>query len=339
MSTSESAAPVSRRTRILADVCLFGVATIWGVNIPLMKTGVDELDRYVFNAIRLTISAAVLAGFAGWERARGTVSKPGISRVALFIYAVLAAGMYQVLFLLGISNTTSGNTALIISTVPIWTALMAWLFLGERLRSLAWCGLVVALIGTMIVAFQKGDVTTNHEHLWGNMFMIGAALTWSGGTVYSRRLLKYISPMKLAAIAAVVSLPVHYIVTMGKGFDSQQEVLQSMQVWIIIAYAGVLSSGLALPMWNYGVRHAGAAHAAIIQNVIPLVAIVAAWFSRSEVPTRWQVTGGVLILIGLVVMRSARGNAPKELPSKAEHAIDSSEVPEESSEPVNAVKG
>jgi len=51
------------------------------------------------------------------------------------------------------------------------------------------------------------------------------------------------------------------------------------------------------------------------------------------------VTGGVLILIGLVVMRSARGNAPKELLSKAEHAIDSSEVPEESSEPVNAVKG
>lgn len=302
----------SRRNRLLADVCLFGVAIIWGVNIPLMKTGVDELDRYVFNAIRLTISATVLAGFAGWERARGTVSKPGISRLALVLYAVLAAGMYQVFFLLGISNTTSGNTALIVSTVPVWTALMARMFLGERLRGLAWCGLVVALIGTMIVAFQKGDVTSDDEHLWGNLFMIGAALTWSGGTVYSRRLLRFISPMKLAAIAAVVSLPVHYIVAMDKGVASQEHVLESGQIWIIIAYAGVLSSGLALPMWNYGVRHAGAAHAAIIQNLIPLVAIVAAWLSRSEVPTTWQITGGVLILTGLIVMRNARNREPQE---------------------------
>ena len=59
-------------------------------------------------------------------------------------------------------------------------------------------------------------------------------------------------------------------------------------------------------MWNYGVRHAGAAHAAIIQNVIPLIAILAAWITRGETATAAQLFGGALILGGLIMMRTAR---------------------------------
>ena len=111
--------------------------------------------------------------------------------------------------------------------------------------------------------------------------------------------------MQLSASAAVIALPLHLIVAASREQNSLSA-LQSVDLWLIILYAGVLSSGLALPMWNYGVRHAGAAHAAIIQNVIPLIAIVAAWITRGETATAPQLFGGTLIIGGLFTMRRSR---------------------------------
>ena len=288
-----------------SDASLLGVAFIWGINIPIMKIGLDQVDVFVFNALRLIVSALVLALFAWRERRRNVLPITGISRTDLLIYALLAAGLYQWLFLLGIARTTSGNTALIMATVPPWTALLAYVFIGERLRPLAWWGLGIALVGTIIVALQRGDVTAGRDHLLGNFIVLASALLWAGGTVYSRPLLRRISPMQLSASAVVLALPMHVAFAAGR-YESSLPALQSVNLWWILLFSGVLSSGLALPMWNFGVRHAGPAHAAIIQNLIPLIAIVAAWFTRGETATTAQLLGGTLILSGLVTMRVGR---------------------------------
>ena len=270
-----------------------------------MKTALERIDDYVFNAIRLGISALVILLVATHERSRGILPSLTLKRHSIVIYAIAVGAVYQLLFLLGISRTTSGNTALIISTVPVWTALAARIFIHERLHQMAWCGLFIALTGTMIVAFQKGNVTTESQHLAGNLMVLAAAMTWAGGTVYSRPLLRQISPAQLSAAAALIALPLHILVA-GNRYGESAAALQSSEVWLIILYAGVLSSGLALPMWAYGVRHAGAAPAAVMQNLIPLIAILATWVSRGEAASNEQLAGGALILCGLVMMRWKR---------------------------------
>ncbi|MCA9047745.1 MAG: DMT family transporter [Planctomycetaceae bacterium] len=291
---------------LLPDAALVGVALIWGINIPLMKTGVGKLDPFVFNAVRLLISALVLAAFALRERRAGRRTQPDLKFRQVVVYSLIASVLYQLLFLLGIARTTSGNMALIIATVPMWTALLAWTFLGEQLRTAAWIGLLIALTGTVIVALQKGDVSAGSEHLLGNLFVLGAALAWSAGTVYSRPLLTKISPMQLSAASAAMALPFHILFASGN-FAGSVPQMQSVSVWLIILYSGVLSTGFALPMWSFGVRHAGAAHASIIQNLIPVIAMLAAWLTRGEAATGPQIFGGVLILTGLIIMRHARG--------------------------------
>ncbi len=224
-----------------------------------MKIGLDRLDAYVFNAIRLTISTVVLVVYAQVERRRSVQPKPNVSGSRILVYGVLASGLYQLLFLLGIDRTTSGNTAMIIATVPMWTASLARVLIGERLMRLAWYGLFVALTGTVTVALQKADVTVGSEHLRGNLCILGAALVWSAATVFSRPMLTLISPLQLAASAALITWPLHLLFAIGR-YENSLPALQSIDIWLIIAYAGILSSGLALPMWNLGVRHAGAAH-------------------------------------------------------------------------------
>ena len=299
------AEPPNSSASIWSDASLLGVALIWGINIPLMKTGLDELNVFVFNAIRLAVSALVLTLFGWRELRQGLLPKTGITWKQVVIYAVLASGFYQLLFVLGMAYTTSGNTALIMATVPMWTAMLALVFLGEVLHRVSWWGLVIALAGTVLVAAQKGDVTAGGDHLLGNLIILAAALFWAGGTVYSRPLLTQISPMQLSALASAIAIPMHVGFAWGH-FENSLPVLHSPSLWMILLYSGIFSTGLALPMWNYGVRHAGAAHAAIIQNLIPLVAIATAWFSRGETATIAQLSGGVLILGGLVIMRTGR---------------------------------
>jgi drug/metabolite transporter (DMT)-like permease len=110
---------------------------------------------------------------------------------------------------MGIARTTVGNTGLIMATVPVWTALLARVFISETLSRLAWGGLTLALSGTVIVALQQSDLSSGNEHMIGNILILFAALAWASGTVYSRPLLKSISPMQLSAAAALLALPMH----------------------------------------------------------------------------------------------------------------------------------
>lgn len=279
-----------------------------------MKNGLDEVDRFVFNAIRLAVSVIVLLTFAMRERMNGRRIAAGLSWKKIVVYSAIVSGLYQLLFLLGISRTTSGNTALIISTIPMWTALLATSFLNEKLLKIAWLGLFLALGGTVLVALQKGDVDVGSENLMGNLCILGAAFAWAIGTVYSRPMLKQISPMQLSAFAAAMALPFHLSIA-GGNYTASWPALQSTEIWLIILYSGILSTGLALPLWNFGVRHAGAAHAAVIQNLVPVVAIVAAWLTRDEVASTAQIVGGVMILGGLLIMRL--GRSPAVVPPKS----------------------
>ncbi len=59
-------------------------------------------------------------------------------------------------------------------------------------------------------------------------------------------------------------------------------------------------------MWSYGVKHAGAAHAAMIQNLTPIVAMAAAWVWLGETINLVQTLGGGMIIGGLFIMRWSR---------------------------------
>jgi drug/metabolite transporter (DMT)-like permease len=289
------------------DASLIGVALIWGINMPIMKLGLAGMDRFAFNALRLTLSAAVLVPLAWREAPKpATPENPPLPRPEglwkrVVVYAVIASGFYQWLFLLGISNTTASNGSLIMATVPLWTALLAWLLLGDRLRGWAWLGLALVILGTLIVAVPQGGLA-HGGRLLGNLYLLLAAMVWSLGTVLSRRVLPYFSPLRLAAISASLMLPFQFLLA-GGGLGGVGPALRDQRTWLPLIYSGVLSTGLALPMWNYGVRWAGAPQAAAYQNLVPAVALATAWLALGEPVSITQFLGGALIVGGLVLLR------------------------------------
>jgi drug/metabolite transporter (DMT)-like permease len=146
------------------------------------------------------------------------------------------------------------------------------------------------------------------------MIALLAALTWAGGTVFSRPLLRAVSPVQLAACSATIGLPFHMVIA-GPTLAMSIPLLSHRPLQLCILYSGILSTGLALAMWSYGVKHAGAAQATMFQNLSPIVAIAAAWIWRNESITVAQTIGGILIIGGLLVMRNSRLAASRKVPA------------------------
>jgi drug/metabolite transporter (DMT)-like permease len=344
----------------LAELSLLSVAVIWGVNIPLMKIALAlGIDRFALNGLRLVISAVTLLVFAALEYRRGIRPDVRHNWMGILGYATLVSVLYQMLFLLSVSQTTSADIALIMATVPMWTAIGARVLLTEILTGRAWLGLIIGFTGTVVVTLQgtqpaaaprptvsvstaaaavaddssqspdsdrRGSRTpansaapaqnsgnpapTGWRSLFvgrfgGNLLALAAAFMWAGGTIFSRPMLKRISPLQLSAFSASIGLPFHLAVAWPV-LPAGIRLLSNLQLDACLIYSGVLSTGLALPMWSFGVKHAGAAHATMFQNLSPIVAIVSAWLMLGEPLNPAQAVGGALILGGLLIMRSGR---------------------------------
>lgn len=293
------------------------VAVIWGVNMAIMKMGINEVDPFVFNAYRLTLSGVVL-GICVWleQKTRSAVNPEDVNRcpaprrrafrtwTTIAGFGALTGGLYQILFAVGMARTTAGNTALIMSSMPMWIAMLSFLLLHERLGT-AWIGLAIAFMGTVLVTLQKG-IDLDSANQAGNWIVLLAALAWALGAVISRPVLKSISPIRLAFYATIGSLPVHYVMPFIMDSQNAGQIWQPGVIGCVL-YSGVFSTGFAYAMWNYGVQQLGASHASVFQNLVPLVALVAAYVSPlRETITPMQIMGGSLILFGLFVTRRLR---------------------------------
>lgn len=286
-----------------ADIALVLVAVMWGVNIPIMKHGVGLIDRLAFNSIRLTFSALVL-GILAWLENKPTSPK---ARWARIVGVVFVTGfVYQLCFVLGVGETRAGNTALILSTTPMWTALLAWLARLERLPRVAWVGLLVTFIGTILVAVDPTQLDFGSRYFAGNMTILLASFLWALGAVLSKPLLEQISPTRMAFLAATVTLPFHYLIAGEKSLEGFHTITSNLTAAGCVAYSGLFSTGLAYAFWNYGVRKVGPSQASIYQNLVPMIALTAGWFVISESVTLIQIPGGILILGGLLIMRRGR---------------------------------
>ncbi len=311
---------------------MLAVAAIWGINMPIMKFALGRMDEYLFNFMRLALSTLVLAVCVLWMRpqflASGPTAPPRSRQIGLIIiFSILTGFAYQVLFLLGINQTSAGNTALIMSAIPMWIAILSFFFLRERLPKAAWIGLSSAMIGTLVVTLSRIGPDYQGITLAGNLLVSAAAFSWAAGSVWSRPIMRSISPMALAFCGVAIALPGHLAVAWNV-LDELPEVFSDGWLVAALLYSGIFSTGLAYAMWNHGIQLLGASHAAVFQNLVPFFALIFSWLLIGEQPFLLQLVGGGLIIAGLMIMRQSRPPANRASRRRTDD-IPADEVPNE----------
>lgn len=305
ISSAESKPAHPHPSHWQADASLLTTAIIWGVNIPVVKFATLAVDAMVFNAIRMLFSVAALAALAWFESRHRPVNWKNVPWLRVITFSFVSGVVYQSLFMLGIKQTTAANTALLMASMPMWTALLSLTFIGERLAAITWIGLFVTFLGTATVVGAKGDLDLSREYLIGNLLILAASMAWAAVTVISRPLMRSISPLQLAFLSCAMSTPIQLLIVSPKIAENAQGLI-SLQVIACLLFSGGLSTGLAPATWNFGVQRLGGSHAAVYQNVVTLVAVLGGWWVLGEPQLSAQWIGGGLTIAGLFIMRSGR---------------------------------
>ena len=258
----------------------------------------QEAEPMAISFWRCAAGAAVLAPFAA----------PGIGRMSRrnFMLPTIAGVFLAAHFATWITSlelTTVAASVLLVCSSPAFVALLAWWILGEKLRSVAWLGVAMTVVGAGLVA--GGDLSG--ARLEGNLLAIAGAITVGvymlAGQVSRRDLgiLEYsvITYSVAAAILLVIS------VVLGAplwGYDAG--------TWWALLGLLVGPQLLGHTVLNYVLKDIGATTVAVAIMAEPLIAAILAYFLFDEIPPLLIYPGGAAILAGIYIV-STRSQPPE----------------------------
>lgn len=284
------------------DLGLLALTVIWGVNFSVVKVVLEVLDPLALNALRFPLAACVL-----WILVRRSPGRRMDSRhlprlVALGITGNVA---YQLCFVIGIDRTLAGNASLLLATSPVWTVLLSALAGHERPTALVVGGSALTLGGMGLVVLGRGDaLSIGAATLQGDLLMVTAAVLWATYTVGSARLVRVYGSLRATAWTLWAGTPVLVALGIPSLRHTNWDTVSGW-TWMGVVYAGVFSVGVAYLLWYRGVKRLGNSRTAVYSNLVPVTALLTAWVWLGEVPTRWQLMGAMIILVGIYLARRA----------------------------------
>ncbi|MFB0544529.1 MAG: DMT family transporter [Asgard group archaeon] len=224
-----------------------------------------------------------------------------------FLAIGVAVAAYGLLFLFGVSLTFATNAALLTNLHPIWIAILANIFLNERISSRIVLGIAVAITGMLVVVTQ-GDLSLlviSPERFFGDFLVILSALAWAIQSLLARTygIKKYggFKTMTLSAPFAIIVL-VPFALILG---DIRTLVSVSLIGWLAILHFSLIISGVGYVLWYLILDRMEATQASVWLLIIPVYTIIFAFLLLSEPITISVVGGAVILLIGIYLVETA----------------------------------
>ncbi len=283
-----------------ADLLVLLCIGIWAINVPLVKLLLGNLKPLEISLFRYGIGAIFFLGFV---LIREKSLRIQLRHLPLLIVAgVVGITLNQIFFVYALENTTSSEVSLLMASTPSFAALFAWLIGQEKIKSNYWASLPLAVAGVFLIV-----LTAPGAKLGGNLVGDGLALatsaSWAAYTVAIRPLLKHYSVARISAYVLIIGvftmLPFGYSQINIDHFTSLPP-----NLWVTLGYCTFIALVITNFLWYGGVKHLGAPRTAFYAYFQPFGGVIAASFILSEVIVIWQLLGGALIVMSMVIYRS-----------------------------------
>lgn len=277
---------------------LICVAMMWGGTFIAGRIVAAELSSTLSALLRFGLAAILLVMIL----LKNTGGFPNLS-VQQHVYAILMGltGVlaYNLFFFAALSRIEAGRTALFVSLSPILTILAMRIFFQERLRSINYLGVCLALFGTLIVV-SKGEFFAAFAQSFGTgeMMMCGAVLSWVIYTICFKQ-------TQASALTMTT-----YSVLWGTGFlllSAWPELRSSglMDIswssWLSILYLGAFGTVFAFIWYAEAIHRIGASRTIVFNNLVPVFAVLLAFLILNEPITWSMLVGGSLSFIGVIL--------------------------------------
>jgi len=179
--------PLAARPLLPAYAALAATLVLWAVSFPATRVAMAAFHPGELALLRFALSSVALLVYTRHLE----LPLPDLADMPrLALTGLLTVTIYQLGFNYGLQTVSSGPAAVLIDTIPIWTALLGALFLKERIRAWGWAGLVLGFAGAALIALGENHGSNGRIDLeQGALLLIIAALAFAAATVVQKPLL------------------------------------------------------------------------------------------------------------------------------------------------------
>jgi drug/metabolite transporter (DMT)-like permease len=248
---------------------------------------------------RLLVASVVLVVYAAASRMR-MPEKGDLPAIALS--GLLAFAVYHVALNYGEVTVGAGAAGVLIATAPVFTALLAVVFLGERLRTLGWFGMAVSFAGAALISLDEGGGFALDP---GAFLILVSAVCVSIYFVFQKPYLRKYGALAFTTYA--VCAGTLFALPFLPGLTSQA-LTAPAGTTLTLVYLGLFPTALAYVTYAYAMSRMNASVAVSFLYLIPVLAYVFGWIWLGEVPTVLAVIGGSIALAGVLLV-NRRGPA------------------------------
>jgi len=280
------------------------VYLIWGSTYLAIRFAIESLPPFFMAGARNSIAGALL--FA-WTCLRGA-PRP---RLIHWREAAIVGGL---MLFCGNGAVTwaeqkipSGTVALMVATIPLWMVLPGMLRWGGTkpgLRTVA--GVALGLAGVWLLAGTGRQIGGEPLDLFGVAVVLFAALSWSAGSLYSRRARLPADPIQGIGMEMLVGGGLLLLAAVIRGEWGQVEMGSvSLRSGLSFLYLVVFGSMVAFTAYLWLLRHTTPARAATYAYINPVVAVLLGWALAGEPLTAQTLLSAAVIVAGVAVITTA----------------------------------
>jgi drug/metabolite transporter (DMT)-like permease len=287
---------------------------VWGSTYLGIRVAIDTIPPFVMAGIRFVIAGLVLLGWSVFREGRSFVLPTAREwRDTTIVGAfLLLGGMGLVSW--GELTVHSGIAALMVAMMPVWVAVLSWLFLKEKLARAAIVGIVIGIAGVAILVGPNGAPAEGADPS-GVLALILSPISWAIGSIYSANRAQLPQRPLVATggqmLAGGVLLSLVGLITGEWAAFSPAAV--SLDSLLALAYLTVIGSLLAFTAYGWLLRVAPLPLIATYAYVNPIVAVIlGALVLREPIEPRTLVAGAVIIAaVAIIVTARGRMSAPR----------------------------
>ncbi|HKY19810.1 MAG TPA: DMT family transporter [Vicinamibacterales bacterium] len=266
------------------------LGAIWGASFLFMRIAAPEFGPIPLIAARVGIAAVFLLAIVA---TRGSSRQLYVHARPLIVLGALSAAAPFTLFAYALLSLTAGFTSVLNATVPLFGALVAYFWLGDKLSQWRILGLVIGFAGVLLLVADKASVARDGSG-WAILAGLSAAFLYGISANFIKKHMTGIDPLINATgseIAATAMLLIPAIVS----WPAQSP---SMLAWVSAISLGIFCTGVAVAMFFRLVARIGPAKTVTVTYLIPVFAVLWGFLFLDEAISARMVAGCAVILLG-----------------------------------------
>lgn len=272
------------------------LASLWGASFLFMRMGAAEFGPLPTAGLRVALATVFL-----WPILVQQGHWPTLKRHwrPVLLAGVINSAIPFALFSWAVMHIATGLSSILNATAPLFAALVAWMWLGDRINRLRWVGLAVGFIGVALLAWRApaGVGVKTPMAGWAIAACLLAPAFYGLSASYARRYLTGIPPLATATgsqLGAAIGLALPTVLLWPTR-------MPGLHAWLAIAAMAIFCTAIAYILYFRLIERAGPSRAMAVTFIAPVFAVVYGAIFLGESITPWMVGCALVVVCGTML--------------------------------------